>query len=142
MPDRKYSMLARLTPDQQQLLTDEETQILKFGDWFSNKMELEPPSFSSARIGLQMLEVAICRMEDGNRIDDFMADPHPTKELLEVWKLYQAYCDQTRTVDEIIAELKTFNNRYVAVFVRMFGFPEEMLRQTGVAELRRKVTNP
>ena len=135
----KHSMWERLTPEQRSLLTADEADIIRFTDWYAARMDLEAPSFSSMRIGLQMLEVAIVRMEAGLPIDDFVTgDSPPAQFLTKVWELYRAYRACTTPVEEVIAALRYFNEEYVTTVVHMFGFPEDMLRSTGVAEARKK----
>ncbi len=117
----------------------EEKQISAYVDWYTRKFDLEPPSAYAARLGLQMLEVAICRILDGNPINDFMEGP--AQHLAPVCELYQAYVDGTMSLDAIVTQLRTFNERYVDTVV-LLGLPEEFIRATGVQEIRGEQGHP
>ena len=123
------------------MIPEKDEEILGYLNWYTQELGLEPPSVSAARLGLQMLEVAICRILDGNPIDDFLQGPGVHHIPSQVRDLYQAYVEGTTQVTAIITGLRAFNERYVSACVRL-GLPEEFVRATGVREIRCEQGHP
>lgn len=92
------------------------------------------------RLGLQLLELVVCRIEVGKPIEDLLNSDHaPSRHIAELRDLYAAYRGKSIPKDKILKQLTSFNERYVEFAVE-HGFPEEIVRATGVRQAVKSIS--
>ena len=118
-----------------------QSEVFDYVTWFQENLCGGGSVGSSAiRIGLQMIEISIVRIEGGIHIDDFMGDESPSSKITLLKKAYKAYNEKTEGKKEILLQLGVFKEMYVRCFVDRGAF-EDFIRATGVAEAKERMIN-
>ena len=118
-----------------------QSEVFDYVTWFQDNLCGGGSVGNSAiRIGLQMIEVSIVRIEKGIHIDDFVGDESPSNKITILREIYKAYKEKTKSREEILLQLGAFKEMYVRCFVDRGAF-EDFIRATGVTEAKERMIN-
>ena len=106
--------------------------IDKYVAVMAKKLKLKTDSPTAMRVGLQMLQVSIDRIQEGSEIKDFLNGPQ--RIIPEVLGVYKAYSEGGMKKEDAVKDLTKFCQRYVGHCVRQYNVPRSFILSTGMTE--------